>query len=61
MLLQKGAHDIDVIHWLAGGYSDLVHALGNLTVYNRALQNPNLNAPEKIALARLGHRFRNAV
>jgi predicted dehydrogenase len=40
MLLQKGAHDIDVIHWLAGGYSDLVHALGNLTVYNRALQNP---------------------
>jgi predicted dehydrogenase len=49
MLLQKGAHDIDVIHWLAGGYSDLVHALGNLTVYNRALQNPNLNAPEKTA------------
>ena len=50
MLLQKGAHDIDVIHWLAGGYSQLVHALGDLSVYNRALQNPDLSAPEKTEL-----------
>jgi predicted dehydrogenase len=33
LLLQKGAHDIDVIHWLAGGYSRTVHAFGRLAVY----------------------------
>ncbi|MBM7772313.1 putative dehydrogenase [Actinokineospora baliensis] len=33
LLLQKGAHDIDVIHWLAGGYSRTVSAMGALTVY----------------------------
>ena len=33
LLLQKGAHDIDVIHWLAGGYSREVVGLGALTVY----------------------------
>jgi predicted dehydrogenase len=33
LLLQKGAHDIDVIHWLAGAPSARVHAFGGLTVY----------------------------
>ena len=33
LLLQKGAHDIDVIHWLAGGVSRLVHGFGRLAVY----------------------------
>jgi predicted dehydrogenase len=33
LLLQKAAHDIDVIHWLCGGYSRLVNALGALTLY----------------------------
>ncbi|WP_328324452.1 Gfo/Idh/MocA family oxidoreductase [Kribbella sp. NBC_00382] len=33
LLLQKGAHDIDVIHWLAGGYSTAVSAMGELIVY----------------------------
>jgi predicted dehydrogenase len=33
LLLQKGAHDIDVIHWLSNGYSRVVNALGGLTVY----------------------------
>ena len=33
LLLQKGAHDIDVIHWLAGGYSRRVTAMGGLTLY----------------------------
>jgi predicted dehydrogenase len=33
LLLQKGAHDIDVIHWLGGGYSRLVNAMGGLVVY----------------------------
>lgn len=34
LLLQKGAHDIDVLHWLCGGFSQRVNAFGNLTVYN---------------------------
>ena len=35
LLLQKGAHDIDVIHWLAGGYSKRVSAVGELAVYGK--------------------------
>jgi predicted dehydrogenase len=41
LLLQKGAHDLDVIHWLAGGYSREVVALGGLTVYG---DNPHRRA-----------------
>lgn len=33
LLLQKGAHDIDVIHWLAGGFTRSVSAIGSLSVY----------------------------
>lgn len=33
LLLQKGAHDIDVIHWLAGGVSRVVQGFGRLAVY----------------------------
>ncbi|MFF3444971.1 Gfo/Idh/MocA family protein [Streptosporangium sp. NPDC002721] len=33
LLIQKAAHDIDVIHWLAGGYTERVNALGDLMVY----------------------------
>jgi predicted dehydrogenase len=33
LLLQKGAHDIDVMHWLAGGYTTRANAMGGLTVY----------------------------
>jgi predicted dehydrogenase len=33
LLLQKGAHDIDVIHWLAGSTSETVAAMGSLSVY----------------------------
>ena len=35
LLLQKGAHDIDIIHWLAGGYTQRAVAMGKLSVYNR--------------------------
>lgn len=35
LLLQKGAHDIDVIHWLAGAYTTRVVGMGKLSVYNR--------------------------
>src|SRR5699024_1150313 len=33
LLLQKGAHDLDVIHWLAGGYTRRVSGVGELMVY----------------------------
>ncbi len=33
LLLQKGAHDIDVIHWLAGSYTRDVVAMGDLSLY----------------------------
>lgn len=33
LLVQKAAHDIDVLHWLAGGYARRVNALGDLLVY----------------------------
>jgi len=35
LLLQKAAHDIDVLHWLCGGYSSRVNAMGGLTLYDR--------------------------
>ena len=35
LLLQKGAHDIDIIHWLTGAYSKRVVGMGRLSVYNR--------------------------
>ena len=33
LLLQKAAHDLDVIHYLAGGSGRLVSAMGDLMVY----------------------------
>ena len=33
LLLQKAAHDLDVVHWLADGYTKRVNALGALMVY----------------------------
>jgi predicted dehydrogenase len=41
LLLQKGAHDIDVLHWLAGGYARDVQAMGDLMVYG---DNPHRRA-----------------
>ncbi|HWL53588.1 MAG TPA: Gfo/Idh/MocA family oxidoreductase [Chthoniobacteraceae bacterium] len=35
LLLQKGAHDIDVIHWLAGAYTRRVVGMGKLSVYDK--------------------------
>ncbi len=34
LLLQKGAHDIDVIHWLTGSYTTSVVGMGKLDVYD---------------------------
>lgn len=35
LLLQKGAHDIDVIHWLAGSYTKRVCGFGALSIYDK--------------------------
>ncbi len=35
LLLQKGAHDLDVIHWLAGAYTRTVAAMGENAVYSQ--------------------------
>jgi predicted dehydrogenase len=35
LLLQKGSHDIDVMHWLMGSYTRSVVGMGMLSVYNR--------------------------
>jgi predicted dehydrogenase len=35
LLLQKGAHDIDVLHWLCDGYTRRVTAMGGLTLYGQ--------------------------
>ena len=41
LLLQKGAHDIDVIHWLCGSYSQKVVGMGKLSVYDKASRRSN--------------------
>ena len=33
LLLQKAVHDLDVIHWICGGFTREVSAMGALTVY----------------------------
>lgn len=47
LLLQKGAHDIDIIHWLAGAYTQRVVGMGKLSVYNRVTDRraPDEHAP----------------
>lgn len=40
LLLQKGAHDIDVMHWLMGSYTKRVVGMGMLSVYNRCKRRP---------------------
>jgi predicted dehydrogenase len=41
LLLQKGAHDIDVIHWLAGSYTRRVNGMGSLSVYGNLPKREN--------------------
>ena len=44
LLLQKGAHDIDVLHWLCDGYTERVTAMGGLTLYDQVADR---HAPEE--------------
>lgn len=36
LLLQKASHDIDMIHWFGGGYTQLVVGMGQQSVFHRA-------------------------
>lgn len=54
LLLQKAAHDIDVIHWLCGGYSRTVNALGGLTLYGDLPgRKPARRTPRKVTPAEM--------
>jgi predicted dehydrogenase len=46
LLLQKGAHDIDVIHYLAGAHTVRTVGMGKLSVYNRV---PDRRKPDEVA------------
>ncbi len=49
LLLQKAAHDVDIIHWLCGGYSRTVSALGGLTLYDQLPgRKPATARPRKV-------------
>lgn len=61
LLLQKGAHDIDVMHWLTGANSTRVSAFGNLSVYDRCARratdeegDPSFNPSHWPPLAQTG-------
>ncbi|MFH1904228.1 MAG: Gfo/Idh/MocA family oxidoreductase [bacterium] len=45
LLLQKAAHDIDMIHWIAGSYTRKVAAFGSLDFYGGNKPN-DLTCPE---------------
>lgn len=45
LLLQKGTHDIDVIHYLAGGHTRRVVGMGKLSVYNEVTDRRSPNEP----------------
>ena len=45
LLLQKGAHDIDIIHHLAGGHTRRVVGMGKLSVYNEVKDRRQAHEP----------------
>jgi predicted dehydrogenase len=49
LLLQKGAHDIDVLHWLCGGYTTRVTAMGALSVYGQVTDRRDAASAEPLA------------
>src|ERR1051325_3574101 len=44
LLWQKGTHDIDILHWLCGGYTKRVNAMGALSLYDKV---KNRRAPDE--------------
>jgi predicted dehydrogenase len=52
LLLQKGAHDIDVLHWLCEGYTQQVTAMGALTLYDQIADRHPENEPGDASFVR---------
>ncbi|HKJ85245.1 MAG TPA: Gfo/Idh/MocA family oxidoreductase [Spirochaetia bacterium] len=52
LLLQKAAHDIDVLHWLCGAYATRVNAMGSLSVYGEITDRHD---PEEPGNAKANH------
>ena len=48
LLLQKGAHDIDVMHWLMGSYTKSVVGMGMLSVYDKCARRESSAPAERI-------------
>ena len=46
LLLQKGAHDIDIIHWLANSHSTRVSGMGSLSIYNQLPRRTSEDKPD---------------
>jgi predicted dehydrogenase len=47
LLLQKGSHDIDVIHWLAGSRTRRTNAVGALTLYGQVTDRHDGSGPSE--------------
>ncbi|WP_371796838.1 Gfo/Idh/MocA family protein [Streptomyces sp. NBC_01718] len=47
LLLQKAAHDLDVVHWLADSYTETASALGDLKVYGRVTDRLSAGEPKR--------------
>jgi predicted dehydrogenase len=45
LLLQKGAHDIDVLHWLCDSYAETVSGIGDLMVYKQPTEARDDSVP----------------
>lgn len=56
LLLQKGAHDLDIIHWLGGAYSKTVVGMGKLSVYNRVTDRRPPEAVPVVDLSRASRK-----
>lgn len=52
LLLQKGAHDIDVMHYLAGSHTQRVVGMGKLSVYNEVTDR---RRPDEVVSVEFNH------
>jgi predicted dehydrogenase len=49
LLLQKAAHDIDILHWLMGAYTTRVNAMGALTLYDKITDRRSEDEPADVS------------
>lgn len=51
LLIHKASHDIDVIHWLAGGHTQRVIAIGSLSVWGDQPGNPDVEDVSSVIMS----------